>query len=801
MNVNFPLDISALSAIRHLLVTCMVMTMTSQARLSTDPTGVSNSIGDGGNDIINVIQGEVLNFRFSASTPSGSPAEISNFELLVDDAPSNAASFVKLAEGGFRVHWTASVPLDYPNTKLLQRVAVRDTTSQETMILGCVDVAEWEGMVAGVRMGDFVNEGANYQHCSHYSGKYLEPKWLENSNADVWSSWYRGPKRMVLLDGNGGNTGVIAQITDSARYPFFIFTGTSSVPSLVDVSDPLAYPDKGTWCQNFLSAPVSVEVPASATISPGELKLVPFPAIDPRDSFNMVVNNASYQDSSGKHGVFETMTRYLDGGSGRSMHFLWFGKQDGRDTAGGKQIFLPLGATITPYRAGSLADPGLPLNLPSFPPSPYEPSILPIQSEQWHQVVLKAGPEAGVAPDGLELKLGSGDTGDGAPQPGISIQVSSPSGLAPLAIPADGKIPLATGSDLYQRLTSTKGLTIFIKRDQSVDQLHHMSLNLMPKANSRSTGPPIQCAALDLLPVDIKVVKEGEVAAHEDGLVVKKTDTVRYRLSPGLPDAPLLLEDKIQWHWRILKLDGSYAEWTAYRDGQGHTFIALPKDAGIYEVKAVLNGQDLFFSRKSDAHHADSSTGEVQAIHKKDAHDCLGVVDEDWQIKLRNAAQKNLGSTRWAEAVELVLSGVNDFPNPSDKCNAFVYEQGYNAGTPVPLNETWRSAWPPIAFDWWNDNTGRLDNSGRTMISTLIQGWQRLPGVTNPQPGFVVSRPDLLGGPPKYHSHVGILDYDGSWISAGPLKVNKYYHPTSSYLDDQGIRKKYQPQAVRKFKP
>lgn len=426
MNVNFPLDISALSAIRHLLVTCMVMTMTSQARLSTDPTGVSNSIGDGGNDIINVIQGEVLNFRFSASTPSGSPAEISIFELLVDDAPSNAASFVKLAEGGFRVHWTASVPLDYPNTKLLQRVAVRDTTSQETMILGCVDVAEWEGMVAGVRMGDFVNEGANYQHCSHYSGKYLEPKWLENSNADVRSKWYRGPKRMDLLNGNGGNTGAIAQITDSARYPFFIFTGTSSVPRLIDVSDPLAYPDKGTWCQNFLSVEVSVKVPASATISPGELKLVPFPEIDPRDSFNMVVNEASYQDSSGKHGIFETMMHYLDGGSGRSMHFLWFIKQGGRDAARGHPIFLPLGATITPYRAGGFADPGLPLNLPSFPPNPYEPSLLPIQSEQWHKLVLKVGPEAGVAPDGLELKLGSGDTGDSAPQPGISIQVLNP---------------------------------------------------------------------------------------------------------------------------------------------------------------------------------------------------------------------------------------------------------------------------------------------------------------------------------------------------------------------------------------
>ena len=137
----------------------MVMTMTSQARVSTDPTGVSNLIGGVSSETINVIQGEVLTFRFFVSTPSGSPADISNFIMLVDDAPSDAASFKKLEEGGFTLHWTASVPSGYPNKKLLQRVAVRDTNSQKTIILGRVDVAEWEGMIAGLRTGDFASDG------------------------------------------------------------------------------------------------------------------------------------------------------------------------------------------------------------------------------------------------------------------------------------------------------------------------------------------------------------------------------------------------------------------------------------------------------------------------------------------------------------------------------------------------------------------------------------------------------------------------------------------------------------------
>jgi hypothetical protein len=59
-----------------------------------------------------------------------------------------------------------------------------------------------------------------------------------------------------------------------------------------------------------------------------------------------------------------------------------------------------------------------------------------------------------------------------------------------------------------------------------------------------------------------------------------------------------------------------------------------------------------------------------------------------------------------------------------------------------------------------------------------------------PQPGFVAARPDLLSNPDNYTgSHVGILDYDGSWISAGRNKVNKYVHPKTAEYQPQGYRK------------
>jgi hypothetical protein len=247
-----------------------------------------------------------------------------------------------------------------------------------------------------------------------------------------------------------------------------------------------------------------------------------------------------------------------------------------------------------------------------------------------------------------------------------------------------------------------------------------------------------------LLPVDIKVVKEGETTAPEDGLIVKKTDTVRYRLSPGLPDAPLLLEDKIQWHWKILKWDGTYSGWTAYEDGQGHTFTAQPEDAGIYEVKATVDGQDFFLKRAKDDPHS---------AKKKDENECFGVVDEQWQINVRNQAKANLGSVAYAFAVANENVGKKEY-----KCNLFVGHKATNGGAIVPKinGRNPFSKYYPIANQW-----------AGTQVAN-IPGWILLPVNTYPQPGYVVAR-----GAPGGIGHTGIVDYDGAWIGAGTFNVNR----------------------------
>jgi hypothetical protein len=96
---------------------------------------------------------------------------------------------------------------------------------------------------------------------------------------------------------------------------------------------------------------------------------------------------------------------------------------------------------------------------------------------------------------------------------------------------------------------------------------------------------------------------------------------------------------------------------------------------------------------------------------------------------------------------------------------------------------------PPLAIDWWNDNSGRTDSQGRVINTPVIPEWRRLPDHEYPQPGFVASRPRLDAAPENYHSHCGILDYDESWIGAGSKKVNKYCHILTSDYQPLGLKK------------
>ncbi len=311
--------------------------------------------------------------------------------------------------------------------------------------------------------------------------------------------------------------------------------------------------------------------------------------------------------------------------------------------------------------------------------------------------------------------------------------------------------------------------TFYISPGQECSGRQLISVHII--AANANNGTSSDEVAMNFVPVEVKMVKKGETTAPEDGLIVKKTDTVRYRLSPGLPDAPLLLEDKIQWHWRILKWDGTYGNWTAYTNGKGHTFTAQPQDAGIYEVKATMEGQDFFLKRAKDDSHS---------AKKKDENECFGVVDQDWQINVRNQAKANLGSVAYAFAV------ANDNVDEDQyKCNLFVGHKATDGGAIVPKingNNPFNTYYP-IANQW----------AGTQVVN--IPGWVLLPANTYPQPGYVVAR-GVAGGT----GHTGIVDYDGAWIGAGTFNVNR----NADLRNDISLRSgttTYQPARFHKYTP
>lgn len=70
-----------------------------------------------------------------------------------------------------------------------------------------------------------------------------------------------------------------------------------------------------------------------------------------------------------------------------------------------------------------------------------------------------------------------------------------------LAIPADGKLSVAAESPDWQQITSPDGLTLFMKRDASATQTHHLGIQLLKKREWHPLDA-VRIAAIDIIPVN-----------------------------------------------------------------------------------------------------------------------------------------------------------------------------------------------------------------------------------------------------------------------------------------------------------
>jgi len=507
----------------------LLMFASTNARTASDPTGTSNPIANappnpsgptingGSSSFYNSIQGDTLNFRLVASNPSGPAPKTSDFTLLVNDIPQ-PATIIKVTEGNFILQWIARLPRDYPAAgSLLQSLSVRYSPASTAVHLGFVDVAEWQGMIAGMRMGSPTNPEAYYDIRSHYNGRNIDPKPLVTLNGV--STYYRGPKAIPLLTRGGGDSGIKARIVAESRYPLFKFTDSTSAPDLQDVADVSEFPDMGTWYRNFSSKQLLIKDPTNTSVTPGGLQFASFPEPDPRNDFNMVPFLVNYLEDNRERSLVETAVRYVDSFPGRSIYwFVFYG--DSRIRVRSDRLDLPLYSEIMPYSAGTLDYPGLPISFAEFSAYHRIPSPLLMATDQWHKIVLKLGPDALGTSTGVQLQVGSGEDGDGVPQSGFELMVKNASGPSTLGFPADGKLSIDTSSPIFKSLISPNGLTLFMKRSAGVQQRHRIRLNLKPKP-SYGSQELASVAQLEILPVEVvpDYNRDGKIDDNDRGKV------------------------------------------------------------------------------------------------------------------------------------------------------------------------------------------------------------------------------------------------------------------------------------------
>ncbi len=466
---------------------------------------------------------ETSSFIFTVSNPAGPPPTLSDLKLYLngDEELANITALTTppsaVGTQRFLLSWTAKVTTGYPE-QTLQNLSLRFRDAQNAttwLNLARIDVAEWEGMIAGI--GD---NGINLPNfpvvnvVSHHKGVKQKAEHLVRES--VRSVWYRGPKAVQLLDASGSNIGATAQI-GSERYPLFIISKSGSshvVEHVLDISDPVVFPHDGKFYVNRWSTGITMSPSAVGNIGipAGGIRFQGFPPAPETGTPNFGVTGESYIDDEYRTIYSNVWTLSEPNLPYRNFNGLifysWTDSEDElrRDHSGIGGIAADIGATITPHSVGTPEYPGLPISPPSFPPAPFNNwpgriPLLPIQSEQWHKIVLKVGPDAGALSNGITLKFGTGEEGENAPQSGFSLQVKNSNSFTPLPLPGNGEIEMLPSSELYQKLTSPEGLTLFLQRDATVSESHRMGLDLIPK---KSTYLVQRVAALDLPPLDVE---------------------------------------------------------------------------------------------------------------------------------------------------------------------------------------------------------------------------------------------------------------------------------------------------------
>lgn len=321
----------------------------------------------------------------------------------------------------------------------------------------------------------------------------------------------------------------------------------------------------------------------------------------------------------------------------------------------------------------------------------------------------------------------------------------------------------------------------------------------VPEGDLVSAPVDVNCPALssDKLGVTcaahLTVIKSNGEALPADGGCFQLLDAIRLNIGTNvIPD------EWVRWQRRQLLADGSFTGWeTMHKNPAGEplegTFPSpyFFQHYGIFQIRAkvTLPGNEVVhipYIRMRHARAIRNSRDDDNPHLKAGEWDYVGVARNAACKALRDSAVNWLGSVTYAKDDNHVVTDPYSLYNPNtnnkSKCNLFVAHVAVQAGFPVPFY--FRKLIVPTAplarEDWYTDPEDHVDLDA--------YGWKYWGTNSRPHPGMVISSPGA--GADAASGHVGFVDYDGSWINAGKLTVNKSIHITDPSQD-------YKPNSMR----
>ncbi len=492
-----------------------------------DPRGPAPHIATenaSGNPLSNLIKDETVKFVLTVSNPAGPAPTASNLAFFLNGTEETATITAIGSPIGssqrFLLTWAAKTTANYP-TLTIQNLTLRFRDSEQAtswLNLARIDVAEWEGKIITL---PFVSseDSWGYHVMTHINGMKVNQHFVaKNSGTNMV---YRGPKTMKVMNSNGG---VSDLLLPELAIPYLKISGSpGSPPNVVEQQDYAALAtgmDVDFVFNNGSAKSLQFELSQAginATLSPGQSHFDSVSLVDavlPLNTHAII----RYLDGTEWKPFFSSNwpVASLAGANSRILRSVnVLTTAAGQLKLHGVTNFMGRDAKITPHASGTVEYPGLPQESVT---SEYDQKYMAMGSEEWRKIVIKIYPpqQHFTYSKGYRLNIGTGTTGNAAPQTGWLAQTQSGGTFTPLTIPTDGKIEiLATDTDLYPQLTSPEGLVLFIERDATVDQAHILSLDVLPIVE---TNNPVRLGALNILPVELvsDLNNDGQITASDN---------------------------------------------------------------------------------------------------------------------------------------------------------------------------------------------------------------------------------------------------------------------------------------------